>query len=390
MMRFLHLSKVGHFIYAWVFLGCIVIFSCDEPVRDKPRSINEGYARGISSEAFGKIDSAEIRLYTLVNEKGMQVRIMNYGATILGVLVPDRDGNIGDVVLGYDSLAGYLQKENPYMGALVGRYGNRIAHAQFSLDGKTFNLAANNGNNSLHGGIKGFDKVIWKATPMPGDSIISLRMEYLSRDGEEGYPGNCKVTVVYSLTPEDELKIEYSASSDKPTPINLTNHSYFNLSAGLDSTILSHALMINAYRFTPVNNELIPTGKIQNVKGTPMDFTKVKFIGSDIAKVKGGYDHNYVLNKIDSSLALAVTAYDSLSGRVMEMFTTEPGVQFYTGNFLDGKLIGKKGKHYVQHAGFCLEAQHFPDSPNQPSFPNVILSPGQEYNQLTIYKFSTK
>ena len=389
-MRFLCRLNITHFIFAWAVLGCSLIFSCSEPVREKPKSGNQGYAKGISSESFGKIDSADVTLYTLVNEKGMQARIMNYGATILGILVPDREGNVGDVVLGFDSLQGYLQKGNPYMGAVVGRYGNRIAHAQFSLDGKTYTLAANNGNNSLHGGLRGFDKVIWNAKPLPGDSIISLKMEYVSKDSEEGFPGNCKATVIYSLTPENELKIEYRAETDKPTPINLTNHSYFNLSGGSDSTILGQEIMINANRFTPVNNELIPTGKIQEVKGTPMDFTVLKFIGSDIAKVKGGYDHNYVLNKNDSGLALAVTAYDSLNGRLMEMFTTEPGVQFYTGNFLDGKLIGKNGKHYVQHAGFCLEAQHFPDSPNQPSFPNVILRPGQEYYQLTIYKFSTR
>ena len=389
MKNLFHCLKFGHFLCGWTILWLSFISSCDEPLKEKPRSTTQGYARGISSEAFGKIDSALVTLYTLVNDKGMQVRIMNYGATIVGITVPDRNGNGGDVVLGYDSLKGYLQKENPYMGALVGRYGNRIAHAQFSLDGKTYSLAANNGPNSLHGGVKGFDKVIWTTKPLPGDSIISLKMEYLSKDGEEGFPGNCKATVIYSLTPENELMIEYWAVSDKPTPINLTNHSYFNLSAGTDSTILGHEIMINANRFTPVNNELIPTGKIQDVKG-PMDFTKMKSIGSDIGKVKGGYDHNYVLNKSETGLSLAATAYDSLSGRTLDMYTTEPGVQFYTGNFLDGRLIGKNKQHYVQHAGFCLEAQHFPDSPNQPGFPNVILRPGEEYHQLTSYKFSAK
>jgi aldose 1-epimerase len=365
-------------------------FSCNDQVRKKTKQSVQGNIRGISSESFGRIDSTNIIQYTLVNETGMQVRILNYGATITSIVVPDRDGKSGDVVLGYDSLKGYLQKDNPYMGALVGRYGNRIAHAQFMLDGKTYSLAANNGLNTLHGGIKGFDKVIWNASPLPGDSIISLRMQYLSRDGEEGFPGNCKITVVYSITPDNELKIEYWATTDKATPINLTNHSYFNLSAGLDSTILAHEITINANRFTAVNSELIPTGKIEDVRRTPMDFTKMKFIGSDISKVKGGYDHNYVLNKNDSDQSAAVSVYDSLSGRTLEMFTTEPGVQFYSGNFLDGKLAGKNGIHYVQHAGFCLEAQHYPNSPNQPSFPNVILRPGEEYHQLTIYKFSAK
>ncbi len=343
----------------------------------------------ITETPFGNHDNSAVTQYIITNPSGVQVKIINYGGTVTEIIVPDKDGNKGNVVLSYDSLSGYLQKGNPYFGALVGRYGNRIANAKFTLEGKTYTLAANNKGNSLHGGLKGFDKVVWTAQKLPGDS--SLQLTYLSKDGEEGYPGNLSVKVIYSLTADDGLSIDYSATTDKATPINLTNHSYFNLSAGRDSTILGHKVMLNANKFTEVNNNLIPTGKLPDVKGTPMDFTIEKTIGRDIDQVKGGYDHNWVLNKNDAGLQKAATVYDSASGRLMEVWTTQPGIQFYTGNFLDGTLTNTpNGARYVKHAALCLETQHFPDSPNQPSFPSTILKPGETYTHKTIYKFSVK
>jgi aldose 1-epimerase len=302
-------------------------------------------------------------------------------------MAPDKNGKMGNVVLGYDSLAGYLQIGNPYFGCLVGRYANRIANAKFTLDGKEYPLAANNNGNTLHGGLKGFDKVIWTVKSV-NDSSLSL--SYLSKDGEEGYPANLTANVIYSLMPDNGLKIEYSATTDKATPVNLTNHCYFNLSAGTDSTILDHELMLNADKYTPVNDKLIPTGKIDPVKGGPMDFTTTKKIGRDISQVAGGYDHNWVLNEMGKSFSVA-SLFHAPSGRYMEVWTTEPGIQFYSGNFLDGTLKNTRGgAKYIKHAGLCLETQHFPDSPNQPSFPNTILKPGETYTQTTVYKFSTK
>ena len=270
---------------------------------------------------------------------------------------------------------------------MVGRYANRIANAKFTLGGKAYTLAANNNGNTLHGGVKGFDKVVWTSAPV---SDSSLKLFYESADGEEGYPGKLGVEVTYTLTSKNELKIEYTASCDKPTPVNLTNHSYFNLSAGADSTILDHELMLNADKYTAVNANLIPTGNLPDVKKTPMDFTSPKKIGNDLGRVEGGFDHNWVLNKKKNALELAATLYHPASGRYMEVFTTQPGIQFYTGNFLDGTLKGKNGKIYVKHSGLCLETQHFPDSPNQPSFPNTILKPGETFHEVTIYKFSVR
>ncbi len=347
----------------------------------------------IAESSFGTFENSPVTKYTLTNPSGMEVSIINYGGTITDIIVPDKNGNKGSVVARFDSLSGYLQKGNPFFGCLVGRYGNRIANAQFSLDGKKYTLAANNDGNSLHGGVKGFDKVIWKAEKIPGDS--SLELTYLSKDGEEGYPGNLSVKVVYTLTSDNAVKIGYTATTDKPTPVNLTNHSYFNLSAGRDSTILGHQIMINADKFTEVNDKLIPTGKLPEVKGGPMDFTVAKEIGRDINKVGAGpvsgYDHNFVLIKQGNELSKAAELFDPGSGRVMEVWTTQPGVQFYTGNFLNGQLVNTPGNvKYNKHAALCLETQHFPDSPNQPSFPNTILKPGETYSQTTIYKFSTK
>ena len=336
---------------------------------------------------YGVIGNDSVYAYTLKNKEGLKAVITNYGGTILELWTPDKSGKSGNVVLGYDSLSGYLQKGNPFFGALIGRYANRLSKGTFTIDGKTYTLALNDHGNTLHGGLKGFDKVVWTVNQV-NDS--SLALSYMSRDGEEGFPGNLNVKVVYTLRSGNELLIDYTAMTDMKTPVNLTNHAYFNLSAGKDSTVLGHELRINASKFTPVDENLIPTGKLASVEKTPMDFLKFKPIGKDLEKVKGGYDHNYVIDKKDSGLNLAAEVYEPNSGRQMQVRTTQPGIQFYTGNFLNGSLTGRDGKKIVQHGAFCLETQHFPDSPNQPSFPNVILEPGQTFHELTIYRFSVK
>jgi len=365
-----------------------ILISCNNAPKETTKETNETKSASMQKVFFGTVGNDSIYQFKLQNAKGTEVFIMNYGGTITNLLVADKNGQKGDVVLGFDSLSGFLQKGNPYFGALIGRYGNRIANGKFTLDGKTYALATNNNGNHLHGGIKGFDKVVWN---VDAASDSALHLSYNSKDGEEGYPGNLQVKVVYSLDNDNALKIDYTATIDKACPINLTNHTYFNLSAGKDATILDHELMIDADRYTAVNDKLIPTGQLPSVKNTPMDFTKAKRIGNDIDKVKGGFDHNWVLNKKDASLSLIATLYHPASGRFMEVSTTQPGVQFYTGNFLDGTLTGgKNGAKYVQHAGLCLETQHFPDSPNQPSFPSTVLKPGETYHQVTVYKFSTK
>ncbi|PSL46240.1 aldose 1-epimerase [Chitinophaga niastensis] len=377
---------------ALLISGTTMLASCNNNV-SPTKAGNEGQSDSTATEqtpprSFGHADGQEVLQYTLKNENGMEVKILNYGGTITDIITPDKQGQKGNVVLSYDSLSGYQQKGQPYFGALIGRYANRIANAKFKLDGKEYSLAPNNNGNTLHGGLKGFDKIVWAATPVDDSS---LQLIYTSKDGEEGYPGNLQATVVYTLTADNALHIDYKATSDKPTPVNLTNHSYFNLSAGKDSTILGHELSLKASRYTPVNDKLIPGGKLVAVKGTPMDFTSPKKVGAEIAKVKGGYDHNWVLDKKEGALETIATLYDPTSGRLMEVSTTEPGIQFYTGNFLDGTLKNTRdGKKYVQNAALCLETQHFPDSPNQPAFPNVILKPGETYIQHTVYKFSTK
>ncbi len=343
----------------------------------------------VSEKPFGEYEGRPVTEYTLRNGNGMEVSIINYGGAITRLVTPDREGNMGDVVTGFASLEGFLQKGNPYFGALIGRYGNRIANAKFTLEGKEYSLAGNDNGNSLHGGNKGYDKVFWNIEKQAGDS--SLKLTYQSKDGEEGYPGNLNITVIYTLTADNALKIDYTATTDKATPINLTSHAYFNLSAGKDSTILGHELMLNANAFTPVNDKLIPTSEIKEVKGTPMDFTTSKSIGKDIASVTGGYDHNWVLTKQAGEYALAAVLYDAGSGRQMEVWTTEPGIQFYSGNFLDGTLTNTKaGTKYIKHGALCLETQHYPDSPNQAAFPSTILKPGETYQQTCVYKFSTK
>ncbi len=338
----------------------------------------------LTSSDFGIVDSVATTLFILKNKKGMEARITNYGATVTHLLVPDKNGQPGDVLLGFNSFEGFRQKANPFFGCIVGRYANRIAKASFTLNGKKYKLAANNGENSLHGGLKGYDKVVW-TIEQTTDS--SMTLSYLSIDGEEGFPGNLTSRIKYTLTADNQFKLEYAATTDAPTIVNLTNHAYFNLSAGSDSTILNHELTLYADQYTPVNAQLIPLGKHASVKGTPMDFSVPKQIGKDIDQVKGGYDHNYVIN----AGGKVAEVYHAASGRVMTVLTTQPGVQFYTGNFLNANHIDTKdGRRYGKHAGFCLETQHFPDSPNQPSYPTTVLNPGQSYNQSTVYAFSTK
>lgn len=348
----------------------------------------------IKQEPFGTTpEGEEATRYTLTNASGMQVQISDYGATITSVLVPDREGEMGDVVLGFDSLSGYFSpeytKSGPYFGAIVGRYGNRIAKGRFSLNGEEYQLATNNGENHLHGGNKGFDKVMWRAEPVPGEN--ALRLTYVSPDGEEGYPGTLTSTVTYTLTDDNEIKIDYEATTDKATPVNLTNHSYFNLSAGEAEDALGHVVTLNGDKYTVVDGSLIPTGELRDVQGTVMDFREPQTIGARVNQVEGGgYDHNYVLNGANGEMKKAATVYEPTSGRVMEVFTTEPGIQFYSGNFLDGTITGSGNKVYKKHYGFALETQHFPDSPNQPSFPSTTLEPGQTYESTTVYKFSTR
>jgi aldose 1-epimerase len=349
----------------------------------------------VQKQAFGKtLDGTAVDLYVLTNANGMQAKIITYGAIITELHVPDRTGKLDDVALGFDDLKGYLAA-HPYFGAAVGRVANRIAKGRFTLDGKEYKLAVNNGPNALHGGLKGFDKVVWQAETIQAADGVAVKFTYRSPDGEEGYPGNLTAAVTYTLTNQNELKIDYTATTDQPTPVNLTNHSYFNLAgARSGNDILGHELMLAADRYTPTDETLIPTGEIKPVQGSPLDFTKPTPIGARIAHMKttpgGGYDHNYVLNSGGKTLTLGARVHEPKTGRVLEMLTTEPGVQLYTGNFLDGTLKGKGGVAYQKHAGFCLEAQHFPDSVNKPSFPSVILRPGQTYTQTTVYKFSTK
>jgi aldose 1-epimerase len=350
-------------------------------------------ATKISEADFGKTrEGTAIKIFTLTNANGVEARIMTHGGIVVSLKTPDRTGKMADVVLGFDNLDGYLANPGPHFGALIGRYGNRIGHAKFTLNGKEYKLAANNGENSLHGGTKGFDKVVWTPRALPDGG---LELTYLSKDGEESYPGNLKVTATYHLTDANELRIDYKATTDKDTVVNLTNHSYFNLKGAGEGDILGHFVTLAADRFTPVDAGLIPTGELKSVKGTPFDFRKPTAIGARIGnndeqlKLGKGYDHNWVLNSGGKSLALAARVEEPSSGRVLEVRTDQPGVQFYTGNFLDGSAKGKGGKAYGLRNGFCLETQHFPDSPNKPSFPTTVLKPGKELKSTTIYKFLT-
>jgi aldose 1-epimerase len=350
----------------------------------------------VGSTRYGEMpDGTAVEQYTLTNAHGVQVRVITYGGAVTNVLTHDRDGHADDVVLGFDDLQGYLNPKEPYFGCITGRYANRIAKGRFTLDGKEYKLATNNGPNHLHGGVKGFDKAVWKIEAHGSDADKAwVVLGYRSKDGEEGYPGLLDCDVQYTLTNDNELRIHYKATTDKPTPVNLTNHSYFNLrGTKMPGDILGHELTIEASRYTPTDDTLIPTGKFEPVRGTPYDFTKPEKIGARIDQLKGdpgGYDINYVLDGGGKKLALAARVYEPKTGRLMETYTTEPGVQFYSGNFLDGTLKGKGGVVYRKHYGLCLEAQHFPDSPNHENFPSAVLRPGQTYTQTTVYKFSAK
>lgn len=350
----------------------------------------------MTKQSFGKTpNGVEVFLYTLRNKNGMEARITNYGGIVVSLLVADRSGKPADIVLGFDSLASYI-KDTPYFGALIGRFGNRIGKGEFQLGGVKYTLAINNGANHLHGGLKGFDKVVWSVdekASLPGESLV---LTYLSKDGEEGYPGNLTTRVVYTVTSNNELRIDYAASTDKATVVNLTHHSYFNLAGAGSGPIFDHELFINAARFTPVDSGLIPTGELRSVDSTPMDFTTQTAIGARIndsyeqLQKAGGYDHNWVLNKPFGSMGLAARVYEKTSGRIMEVLTTEPGLQFYSGNFLNGTHVGKGGVKYQHRYGFCLETQHYPDSPNKPDFPTTVLEPGKTYTSTTVYRFSSK
>lgn len=356
--------------------------SCNNSTKNKNSSVAKA---GVTKTSWGEFDGKKVYLFTLVNHKGDTVTITNYGGTVTSFVVPDKNGNRSSVIVGFDSLQPYLQKP-PYFGATIGRFANRIGNAKFALDNKTYQLNANDGKNTLHGGLKGFDKVVWDAS-VPADSIPSLVLNYESKDGEEGFPGNLKVQVTYTLSDDDALKIEYDAQTDKPTPINLTNHSYFNLSGNFQHSILDETLWIDADKYTPVDSTLIPTGEIKSVKGTPFDFTTAKKVGRDIDSVKGGYDHNFVLNRKDStSLEKVAEVSDSISGRTLEVYTTQPGIQFYTGNFLDGTFRNRDGNLLTKHSALTLETQHYPDSPNKPGFPTTILKPGEKFHEVTTYK----
>lgn len=372
-----------------------IMFSCS-PQSGKKSQESDGpevSPKGITVAPYGKLsDGSDISLYTMANGKGATMRVINYGGIIVSLEVPDRDGNPVDVVLGYDSLADY-EKRNPFFGALVGRYGNRIAEGKFTLDGTVYELVKNNNGNHLHGGSKGFDKVVWSAEEVPSEEGVTLRLSYLSKHMEEGYPGNLDVEVLYTLTSDNTVKFDYKATTDRKTVVNLTQHAYFNLNGGR-TDILGHELLLNADAFVVVDEKLIPTGEIRPVENTPMDFRKPVRIGERIdddyeqLRFGLGYDHCWVIN--GRGMKFTAEVYEALTGIVMTVHTTEPGVQFYTGNFLDGSLTGKNNVVYKKRSGFCLETQHFPDSPNKSEFPSVVLSPGETYSTQTSYQFSVR
>lgn len=371
----------------FITISLSLIYSCQS---------NKETGSMIEKKLFGRLnDGTEVYEFTLQNPGGMRVKIINYGAIVMSIEVPDRNGKLGDVILGYDDLDGYIN-DNSYQGAIVGRYGNRIAKGKFTLEDIEHQVTVNDGENHLHGGRKGFFKSIWNAEPIKSETDPALKLTYLSPDGEEGYPGNVNIEVIYTVTEENALKIEYTGTTDKITILNPTHHSYFNLKADPNKTILDNELMINADKTTEVGAGLIPTGKLVDVKNTPMDFRTPTKIGARInaddaqLKLGFGYDHNWVLNNFDKQIRKAVELYDSSTGRLMEIFTDQPGMQFYSGNFLDGTIKGKKGISYQYRTGLCLEAQLFPDSPNKPDFPSATLKPGEKYSQTTIYKFSVK
>jgi len=380
-------------------VSLVVILSSCNGVFKKTCSEKGKDGMDIKKSAFGRTpDGRTVDLYTLTNSHGLEARIITYGGTVISLKVPDRIGKLGDILLGHNSLDGYVEPnhaKSPYFGSIIGRCGNRIGKGKFTLDGKEYTLATNNGPNHLHGGLVGFDQKVWAAKPVKGKSEVALELTYTSKDMEEGYPGNLKVKVTYALTEKDELRIDYEATTDKPTVCNLTNHNYYNFT-GAERDALGHELMINGDQTTPVDSGLIPTGELRSVEGTPFDFRKPKPIGQDInaddeqIRFGPGFDHNWVLRKRGNDLSLAARVYEPTTGRVMEIYTTEPAIQFYSGNFLDGTIIGKDGKAYKQHYALCLETQHYPDSPNKPSWPTTTLRPGQTYKTTTVHKFSTR
>jgi len=388
------------FIFYGILLMALVNMGCKQSKKENQSEMEiettASKPNPIEETTFGKMpNGTEVKKFTLKNEAGTEVDVITYGGIITRWTAPDRNGFYDDVVLGFDNLDQYLEG-NPYFGALIGRYGNRIAKGKFSLDGKTYTLATNDGDNHLHGGEKGFDKVIWDAMPKDDEEGAVLVLTYTSEDGEEGYPGKLDVKVTYTLTDDNALDIQYEAVTDKPTVVNLTQHSYFNLSGQLSKPVLDHKIHLNADTYLPVDGGLIPTGEFREVAGTPFDFTEPKLIGKEIEAdneqlgLGQGYDHCWVLNEGKDSFRLAASAYHEKTGRFMEVYTNEPGIQFYSGNFLDGTLPAKGGGTYVKRSGFCLETQHYPDSPNQSDFPSVRLNPGEKYTTRTMYKLSTK
>jgi aldose 1-epimerase len=384
-------------------LGLVVVASMIAPVPVAPivvaQSATPGAgtgAEGITSEPWGEVEGEEVMLYTLTNANGMEVKVTNYGGIITSVLVPDRDGTMENVTLGFTNLDEYVEG-HPYFGNITGRYANRIARGTFDIDDENFYLALNNGPNTLHGGEKGFDKQVWAGEEVSGEGEVGVKMSRVSPDMEEGYPGNLDVEVTYTLTDNDEIRIDYHATTDEPTHVNLTNHAYWNLAGEGSGSAESHELTLMASNYTPVDENLIPTGEIAPVAGTPLDFTTPHPIGERVRDdfeqllLGRGYDHNFVLDRSspdDSSLIVAARVVEPESGRTLEISTTEPGIQFYSGNFLDATEVGGAGKMYRQGDGFALETQHYPDSPNHPEFPSTLLEPDEEFNSTTIYAFS--
>ncbi|WP_179004542.1 aldose epimerase family protein [Winogradskyella forsetii] len=392
-------SKALFYCFVFAFIASVNIQckeSKKEETTEKEESMVEENLPIVKSE-FGKTnDSTTVQQYTLKNSNGVELNVITYGGRITSLKVPNKDGKLENVVLGHDTMEGYLRDDNPFFGALIGRFGNRIAKGKFTLDGKEYNLETNDGANHLHGGVLGFDRVIWKVTPMEGKEDSALKLTYLSKDGEEGYPGNLEVTVIYTLTKDNALEVSYEATTDKTTVINLTQHAYFNLTGDFSKDILNHDVVIDADTYLPVDETLIPTGEIRKVEGTPFDFTSAKKVGKEIGsdneqlKRGQGYDHCWVLNGEKGDMRFVASAYDESSGRFMEILSTEPAIQFYTGNFLDGTLPNPNGGTYAHRTGFCLETQHYPDSPNQEAFPTTVLHPDETYSTKTTFKFSIK
>lgn len=379
------MKKTSKYTELCLFLFLICLTICES-----------SWGSAISKKHFGKLpDGRVVDIYTLTNQNGMKVQIMNFGAAITSVVVPDRDGHFADIALGFDNFNQYLC-DNPYLGGIVGRYGNRIANGRFKIDGVEYVLNTNNNGQHLHGGIKGFDRVLWEARSFKNDNGVGVTLNYFSKDGEENYPGNVSATVTYTLNNKNEIKIDYLVTTDKATPVNLTQHGYWNLAGQGNGTILDHIMQINADSYIPTDSVAIPTGEITPVTGTPMDFTKPKAIGKNInddfvqLKYGKGYDHNWVLNNDGNEIRFACSVYDPKSGRELKIYTTEPGMQFYSGNFLNGSIIGKDGKKYEYRSAMVLETQHFPDSPNHSNFPSTILQPGKPYISHTTYQFCTR